>query len=151
MNTNPVSKLFTPFVTPLPVAPILFLSLLLLSFAGCKDEQTRKIEELQRQILELSQSAARSAKNLDLSQPIDEVKKLSQIEYGVFSFPIEKTNEQLAEELNRLGEQRWDCFSLQREERESEKKLTAYCKRRPEGVLRFIHPSIAGGLLGLLH
>lgn len=131
------------------------LLLLLLGFSGCETEQAKRIDELQKQVRdltrELGQTASKQAEKIDIQQTLDEVKKIHQFEYGVFSFPAELSDEKLGEELGKLGKDRWDCFAEERFAQESLTRVRVFCKRHPESVLRYIPQSLAGGLLGLLH
>lgn len=132
---------------------ILFLSILFI-LSSCnktQDELTKKISEstdiitksLEQKITDLAE---------DPSQPIEEVKKLSQLEYKVKIFPIETSAEEMEEELTNLGKERWDCSSIfptprppdPKTNASSKPEILAVCKRTPETVLRFIPRSILG-------
>ena len=72
--------------------------------------------------------------------PIDEYKRLSQIEYKMLTFPIEVPPSEVESVTNKLGEDRWDCFSSFARPRTAPQsaELVIFCKRMPETLLRYI-------------
>ncbi len=131
----------------------IFISILFIlsSCNNTPDELTKKISESTDII---TKSLEQKISNLaeDPSQPIEEVKKLSQLEYKVTIFPLETTAKEMEEELTKLGKERWDCSSIfptprpqdPRTNTNSKPEILAICKRTPETVLRFIPKSILG-------
>ena len=129
-------------------ALLLFVLPFGLMLAGCESEQRKQIEALQKQVIDLSKMAADSASNIDLKAPVGEYKRLFRVEYGVFSFAASLSSAELAAELNKLGEERWDCFSVERVPADGT-NLRVVCKRAPESVFRYLPPGVTSGLLKL--
>lgn len=71
----------------------------------------------------------------DLSkQSQAEVEKLFTFEYLSQDFPLELSSEDLQTELQKLGNQRWECFQILI----VKDKIRAICKRHPKTYLRYI-------------
>lgn len=80
----------------------------------------------------------------------DEIKKLRQLEYQIFSFPQHTSTMEIAARLCAAGKERWDCFHIEKilplSEEGSEEKLLVFCKRLVDTPLRYI-PGVSGGIL----
>ncbi len=79
------------------------------------------------------------------SLPAKEVKKLSQFEYKVFEMPVDSANEDFQDELNSLGQERWDCFDVKPlvSDEEGSSSFLFFCKRRPFTPLKFVPAGLA--------
>lgn len=123
--------LSTPFLS----LPFLFV------FISCDTQQKEMSQQIQKTI---ESTISEITKNP--SQPIDELKKLSQREYKVITFPLEEDPEQIESALNVLGTDRWECGTgIARPRSAPQKPEILYtCKRTPETVLRFVPQSIIG-------
>jgi hypothetical protein len=74
-------------------------------------------------------------KKLTTKDAPEELKKLRQYEYKVITLTQFESDEELELQLNKLGNDGWDCFNL-------DKRLI--CKRRPETMLRFVPNTLLG-------
>jgi hypothetical protein len=79
---------------------------------------------------------------------VDELKKLHQFEYQVIHMPASTSAVAIEGTLNKLGEERWNCFHVEKlvtavEERR-EMKYVIFCKRPPETPLRFVPRTLIG-------
>ena len=63
-----------------------------------------------------------------------EIEKLFALEYRVVTLDAELDSDAIEAELNDLGKERWECFSI----RPDTKGLRVYCKRRPRSYLRYL-------------
>ena len=72
--------------------------------------------------------------------PVDEYKKLKQFEYKVFRVNFESSVQSIQDQLSALGEERWDCFHVEKLLNKESKsvELTFFCKRRPATPLRYL-------------
>lgn len=80
---------------------------------------------------------------------VDEVKKLHQLEYNVFTLALEDSAARYEGVLDELGKNRWDCFHVEKVFTNNEKgdrvgKLLFFCKRSPDTLLRFVPKSLLG-------
>lgn len=65
----------------------------------------------------------------------EELEKLFRFEYKVVTLTADQEDDQKLEAyLNQLGQDRWECFSIERMMGE----LRLYCRRRPKTYLRYI-------------
>ena len=65
---------------------------------------------------------------------LNEVKKLSVIEYKVVDLPIEAPSEALEATLAKLGSERWECFAAV----PGDTGTRLICHRRPETYLQYV-------------
>ncbi|MCB0322167.1 MAG: hypothetical protein KDD69_01305 [Bdellovibrionales bacterium] len=80
--------------------------------------------------------------------PLEELKKLHQLEYQVFRLPLDSAPERIEGALDELGKNRWDCFHVQAArptKEEPQPSLTFFCKRPSETMLRYVPRSLVGG------
>ena len=116
------------------------LGLGLFTLTSCNQEITSKqLEELKESYTELSSKITDKitkeyeAGEQQLSDLTDsEIKKLRTIEYKVVDLNTELANQDVEQQLAKLGEERWDCFHLERHN----DQLKTYCKRLPSSHLR---------------
>lgn len=104
-------------------------------------ELTKDISEETEEIAKaVSDKVGEILKDSTDSLPAKEVKKLSQFEYKVFEMPVDSANEDFQDELNSLGEERWDCFDVKpiTSEEEGNSSFLFFCKRRPFTPLKFV-------------
>lgn len=119
----------------------LALLFLLLSLLACERNTKDEVKKhLNNAIEELKTQS---------EDPLKEVEKLYQLEYTVRSFPLSTTSVEFESALRRLGEQRWDCFHVERTvqtstEGDREVKLLVFCKRFPKTYLRYIPKNFIG-------
>lgn len=119
----------------------LALLLLLVSPLACERNTKEEVKKhLNNAIEELKTQS---------EDPLKEVEKLYQLEYTVRSFPITTTSVEFESALRRLGEQRWDCFHIERTvqtttDNKREVKLLVFCKRFPKTYLRYIPKNLIG-------
>lgn len=73
---------------------------------------------------------------------VDELKKLRQLEYSVFSISSNSTSEEIGKFLSEKGLDRWDCFHVEKEHNEN--NLLFYCKRPVETPLRYLPNTVLG-------
>jgi len=64
----------------------------------------------------------------------EEVEKLFVFEYLVSDAPPQSSTAELQETLTKLGQERWECFHIER----TAETLRIFCKRRPKTYLRYI-------------
>jgi hypothetical protein len=117
---------------------IIVLLIFVSSCDGTQGDFGRSFEEkFQGAIDELSKSS---------TPPIEEVKKLSQLEYHMEVFQLEVEPNVVTERLDILGKERWDCFSsFGRPRTEPQKpEMVVICKRTPETMLRYVPRSFIG-------
>jgi len=120
------------------ILTLLFLSIVLVSCDQNQEELKKSIEEkISSTIDEFSKSSP---------QAIDEVKKLSQLEYRMEVFPLEVEPLSVEKKLLELGKDRWDCFSSFGRPRSGQKspEMVVLCKRTPETMLRYVPRSFMG-------
>jgi|GEM_PF-1834566 len=65
---------------------------------------------------------------------VQEVRKLSIIEYKVVDFPIDISRSAIETQLAQLGGERWECLSVV----PSNSGFRVFCHRRPESYLRYV-------------
>ena len=121
--------------------PALYLTILFLFSSSCNNKQEELTQQIQQKI-----ETAISEISKNPNQPIEEIQKLSQLDYKTVIFPLEIESEKIDETLNKLGQERWDCstgFTRPRSAPNSP-ELVIICKRTPETVLRFVPKSILG-------
>ncbi len=113
----------------------------LLIFTSCDESQKQLQKELEKTLKDGIESISSNP-----SLPIDELKKLSQLEYKSLSFPIDTATTEIEETLNTLGKDRWNCDSIFPRPRTIPEKpeIVVVCKRPPETVLRFIPRGMVG-------
>jgi hypothetical protein len=80
---------------------------------------------------------------------VDEIKKLHQLEYNVFTLALEDSAARYEGVLDELGKNRWDCFHVEKvfstnKNGERVGKLLFFCKRAPDTLLRFVPKSLIG-------
>lgn len=122
------------------LTPLLLL-LPLLIFISCNKEQEKITKDLNETLSSTIESLTKNP-----SQPIDEIKKLSQLEYKTLILPLETSASDIDSKLNELGQERWDCstgFARPRSNPNTP-ELILICKRTPETVLRFIPKGFLG-------
>ena len=99
-------------------------------------------EEVQQQITEAIDQYVVKGKS------IEELKKLHQIEYKVFTLPIDNSLAKLEGVLSRMGKEKWDCYHIERVSviREERKvgRLLFFCKRKYDTLLRYVPQSLLG-------
>ncbi len=120
----------------------LFFLTFILSVSSCDGTKSGEFQKtfedkLQSALNDITKSSAPS---------LEEVEKLSQVEYHVEVFPLESDSSRIKTTLNTLGKDRWDCFSsLARPGTEPKKpEMVVLCKRMPETVLRYVPRSLIG-------
>lgn len=64
-----------------------------------------------------------------------EVSKLFRWEYKVLELPAESPAEEIEQELNRLGNDNWDCTPVPQA---SHQRIRMHCKRRPRSPLSYL-------------
>lgn len=117
---------------------LLFLSFVLVSCDQNQESLKKNIEEkINSTIDEFSKSSP---------QAIEEVKKLSQLEYHMEVFPLEVEPLIVERKLFELGKERWDCFSSFGRPRSgaNSPEMVVLCKRMPETMLRYVPRSFMG-------
>lgn len=118
-----------------------YLCLILLLLSACNHEQEQITKELNQKLKSAIEDLSKNP-----TQPIEEIKKLSQLEYKVITFNLETSPDKINDQLNDLGMDRWDCdtgFSRPRTP-PTPPEIVIICKRTPETVLRFVPKSILG-------
>lgn len=122
-------------------AASLFL-ILILVVSGCDSKQTTELQKT----IEEKVSGAIDEISKNSSPPLEEVKKLSQLEYHMEAFDLESEPNIVKEKLNDLGKERWDCFSSFARPRSKPEtpEMVVLCKRMPETVLRHVPRSLFG-------
>jgi hypothetical protein len=130
------------YILKMKLIQILLLILSSLIIISCDNTETREFqrrfeEKLQSALDDISKSSA---------PPLEEVKKLSQVEYHMEVFPLETSADEVGAKLNVLGNDRWDCFaSFARPRTEPDvPEMVVLCKRMPETVLRYLPRSFTG-------
>ena len=114
---------------PILVSSALILGLLTL-MPGCQglQEPVREAREsLEGRVEELGPELDELRGRLDA-----EIRKLRAVEYRVETLPYTARPEEIATRLSELGAERWDCFYVERTERER----LLYMKRRVKTPLR---------------
>ena len=113
----------------------LHLFALILALIGCEIRQ-----EPDPHTIEKVGKAIEGA--LDYSKTgVNELQKVWQVEYDVFTFAGGVSDKELKAELNRLGAERWNCFHVERIPplRPSDgSELRVFCKRTPETPFRYL-------------
>jgi hypothetical protein len=119
----------------------ILLLILIFTGAGCQRSENggnqpdlaRELERTFEQLkTTLSEMADKPSQMKDLTS--DEIEKLFNFEYLVVDLPAKMPSPDLEKKLNQLGEERWDCFQIER----LETKIAISCKRRPKTYLRYI-------------
>ena len=87
----------------------------MICISSCRQSPVNKedIRNLGDQINSLTTTAKEVFSSSDIS--VDELKKLRQLEYAIFSFPSSDSNEQIAKFLTEKGLDRWDCFHVEKQ------------------------------------
>jgi hypothetical protein len=120
-----------------------FLSLTLLLFmASCDATESSEFQKtIEEKIHSTLDDLSRNS-----NPTVEEIRKLSQLEYHVETFPLKSEPEVINKKLNLLGRERWDCFSsFGRPGREPDMpEMIVLCKRTPETVLRYVPKSFLG-------
>ena len=85
----------------------------------------------------------------DPNKSVEELEKLHQVEYEVFSLPPDSSNTKYKNTLNEMGKKRWDCFHVENirsinEEGKVQANLMFFCKRTPETLLRYVPRTLIG-------
>jgi hypothetical protein len=79
---------------------------------------------------------------------VDELKKLHQFEYQVIHMPASTSALAIEGTLNKLGQDRWDCFHVEKlvtaEGERREMKYVFFCKRPPATPLRYVPRTLIG-------
>ena len=65
----------------------------------------------------------------------EEVSKLFRWEYKILELPSESPAEEIEQELNRLGNDNWDCTPAPQA---SHRRIRMHCKRRPRSPLSYL-------------
>ena len=118
-----------------PSIALLTLTLCAFSLTACdKDRNSSPLDEISKQM----GSAYDSARKEVTSRTEEEIEKLFNFEYKVVEIDRGNSAEQLQDELNKLGQDRWDCFHAET----ADKTLKMFCKRRPKSYLRYLIPSL---------
>lgn len=112
-----------------------------LSLSSCDKSQ----KELQSEIESTIKKGIESI-STNPSLPLEEIKKLSQLEYKSLTFPMDTPPQKMEEELNTLGKDRWDCRSIFPRPRTAPEKpeIVVICQRTPETVLRYVPKGLIG-------
>lgn len=76
-----------------------------------------------------------------------EFKKVYQIEYKTLIIPFDKENPKtsglsIAQNLNDLGRERWNCFAVERSEHNNELSFVLFLQRPIETPLRYLPGSL---------
>ncbi len=114
------------------------LLLCLILLAGC--EQGANNPDLQRLTKELDQTLQEAhqffegATSTGNELATKEVEKLFTFEYRVEELDSSLSPEEMQEQLQALGQERWECFHAEPQA----KSLRFFCKRRPKTYLRYI-------------
>lgn len=119
--------------------------IVVICISSCRQSPVNKedIRNLGDQINSLTTTAKEVFSSSDIS--VDELKKLRQLEYAIFSFPSSDSNEQIAKFLSGKGLDRWDCFHVEKQRtKENEIELAFYCKRPVETPLRYLPNTVIG-------
>ena len=118
---------------------IIIISLLVLS--SCDESQIKIQKDLEKTIQDGINSISSNP-----SLPLEEIKKLSQLEYKSLTFPVDTSPQKMEEELNTLGKDRWDCRSIFPRPRTAPEKpeIVVVCQRTPETVLRYVPKGMIG-------
>lgn len=123
----------------LKIVTLLVFCLAALSACKAPDRE----ESLSRVEREVKQALAEIGKKVDDYAPAAkevkksttaEIEKLFVFEYKVFDLGDDTSLSKIEEQLQKLGEERWECFHIER----FETRLSAFCKRRPKTYLRYI-------------
>ncbi len=69
---------------------------------------------------------------------LDEVEKLSALEYKVKDLDASSSARQIQAELELLGKDRWDCYQISH----LQDVTRLYCKRMPKSYLRYLLPAL---------
>ena len=119
----------------------LIILTLLLPLASCNKDQEEMGRALEKKLKSTINDLSKNP-----SQPIEEIKKLHQVEYKTIVFPIDEDAAEIDRRLNELGQDRWQCFSsfVRPMATSSGPEIVVLCKRTPETVLRFVPNSILG-------
>lgn len=64
----------------------------------------------------------------------EQLEKLFAVEYKIVEFASDSSRQRLEHQLNVLGKDRWDCFSI----RSENMRIRAYCKRLPRGYIPYL-------------
>ena len=124
---------------------ILIALLLPLCLSGC-DSRTGK-KELNRLTEDVQEAIDLAQQKFDDVSPdgsklhraaSDEIEKLFSYEYTIKELDPSLSTTQLQAELDMLGMERWDCFSIQN----INAQLRIICKRRPKTYLRYLIPDL---------
>jgi hypothetical protein len=128
-------------ITLLPILALIF-------FGGCNDPEQvqfgqKKLEELEQLIEKLPSDEIKNKLEAIINNPdqsIEELKKLRQIEYKVFSIAVSTPQKELEALLNIHGKERWDCNKLA----DNSGSISFICKRPVDSPLRLIPHSVIG-------
>ncbi|HMO17083.1 MAG TPA: hypothetical protein PKA63_00485 [Oligoflexia bacterium] len=86
------------------LSKLLVLSLLTLN--SCDGNAPRIPNSLEKKIEETFTELTENS-----TIPIDEFKKLSQLEYKLITFPLDTPSGEIESRLSDIGKDRWDCYS----------------------------------------
>ena len=111
----------------------ILLILLLILVSGCKDGGSQKIvDTVKNQINSATEQIAPVASEV-ASQTSEQASKVLRYEYKVQTLNKDSDDKAIEATLNKLGEERWECFSVLLTE--SGTRIT--CKRVPYAALRY--------------
>lgn len=115
--------------------------LLLILFTSCDESQRKLQKELEKSLQDGIESIQSNS-----TMPIEEVKKLSQLEYKSITFPIDISPSNIEETLSGLGKEGWDCNSIFPRPRSAPEKpeIVVVCKRTPYTVMKYVPRSLIG-------
>ena len=143
---NPSRRTLKNSVTTLimPFAFGAFLTSLSTGCAGPDNEQTAKavdkLSERLQMLLSEGDKTLDAVTSLSSDQALGEFKKLKQFEYRIVSLPLSLSSEAQEQQLNQLGAEGWECFSVV----PGTTEFRVYCRKRPDTPLRFVPNSVLG-------
>lgn len=118
------------------------LSMLLLAAAavsaGCESGPTA--EDLRQQLEDSLADVKDAVKDLApvkervQSGTLEELEKLHKLEYRIVEVPFDTASKDIESLLSKLGDDRWDCFHVERRD----DNYLVMCKRFPKSYLRYI-------------
>ncbi len=117
------------------------LALLALGLASCDYLPDKK--RVTDEAAELTKAATQQLmRNSDV--PIEEVRKLRQFEYRVFRLPLSSEPAEIESTLNKLGQERWNCYHVERIKGEHDFELQFFCRRMPATPLMYVPKGFIG-------
>ena len=125
---------------------LLPLLLPLYVFSSCNidsKDTSKAVNEIGNEVEKLTKTITNDVQQTEAPE---ELKKLQQWEYQIFTLPAATPPAELQGRLNDLGKERWECFHAEKlTSMDGPVELLMMCKRRPYTPLKYLPRQFVGG------